>query len=225
MSDFNSWDWWFGPWRALVRCTCGALAKTDRNCPICQRDWEPKTETVRDSSGTARTVYMAMMGAIDWSEYVLLKMMHVEWQRPAGHSNALSGLPEERRPSARLVVLILFWTLFERLMERLFADAMKELPSRVAADLLRRYAGIGLRLDRLFPLLFDTTFAAELERLGFPTIKTHLDRVQAARNAFLHGNPEAITDGLVLATAERLPEVQEAWIALYNSRCVQIRHT
>jgi hypothetical protein len=161
-----------------------------------------------------------MMGPIDWSDYVLLKMMHVEWQRPFGHSDTLNGLPHERRPSPRLVVVILFWTLFERLMERLFVDAMKRLPEAVAADLLKRYSGIGARLDRLFPLLFGTTFANELARLDFSDVKRHLDAVQDARNAFIHGTPEAITDSLVRQVAEKLPDVQRAWIALYNARCL-----
>jgi hypothetical protein len=93
------------------------------------------------------------------------------------------------------------------------------LPPRVAADLLKRYSGIGARLDRLFPLLFGVAFGAELERLGYPKTKSHLDAVQEARNEFIHGNPEAITDSLVRKVAEHLPEVQEAWIALYNARC------
>jgi len=147
--------------------------------------------------------------------------MHVEWQRPIGHSDTLSGLPEERRPSPRLVVVVLFWTFYERLMERFFVDAMKSLPSRVSADLLKRYGGIGARLDRLFPLLFETSFGAELARLGFPKIKAHLDEVQAARNSLIHGNPEAITDALVRATVEKLPAVQRSWIELYNTWCVQ----
>jgi hypothetical protein len=162
-----------------------------------------------------------MMGAIDWSDYVLLKMMHVEWQRPVGHSDILNGLPDERRPSSRLLVVILFWTLFERLMERFFEDAMKRLPPKVTRDLLARYSGIGARLDRLFPLLFDTSFADEIARLGYPTLKGHLDAIQVARNAFLHGKPESITDLLVRTTAERLPDVQEAWISLYNYRCAR----
>lgn len=162
-----------------------------------------------------------MMGAIDWSDYVLLKMMHVEWERPFGHSDTLSGLPDERRPSPRLVVVGLFWTLFERLMERFFEDATKRLPERVSADLLKRYSGIGVRIDRLFPLLFASSFAAELDRLGFGDVKAHLDKVQNARNAFIHGNPEAITESLVHQVAQRLPEVQQAWIALYNAQCVR----
>jgi hypothetical protein len=161
-----------------------------------------------------------MLGAIDWSDYVLLKMMHVEWERPIGHSDTLNGLPEERRPSPRVVVVVLFWTLFERLMERFFADATKALPEAIAADLLKRYSGIGARLDRLFPLLFGTTFANELARLGSADVKRHLDAVQNARNAFIHGRPEAVTDSLVRQVAERLPDVQRAWIALYNARCV-----
>src|SRR4051812_48494599 len=102
MTDLADWNWWFGPWRSLIRCTCGALTHPHANCPVCNRDWASTTHTIRDPSGHLRPIPAAMMGAIDWSDYVLLKMMHVEWQRPIGHSDTLQGLPDKRRPSPRL---------------------------------------------------------------------------------------------------------------------------
>jgi hypothetical protein len=106
-------------------------------------------------------------------------------------------------------------------MQRFFDSAVKDLPDRVANDLLRRYSMIGARLERLYPLLFETSFGSDLAAVGFPSTYAHIAAVQRARNAFIHGEPEAITDDVVEATVNRLPEVQEAWIALYNRRCTQ----
>lgn len=44
-------------------------------------------------------------------------------------------------------------------------------------------------MDRLYRVLFDTSFRAELAALGFERIGQHLDRVQERRNAFAHGEP------------------------------------
>lgn len=43
--------------------------------------------------------------------------------------------------------------------------------------------------------------------------------VQRQRNEFVHGNAEAIDDNLVYETVEKLHDVQEASVALYNKRC------
>jgi hypothetical protein len=50
-------------------------------------------------------------------------------------------------------------------------------------------------------------------------IYAHLVEVQRRRNEFVHGNAEAIDDSLAYVTIEKLQEVQEAWVALYNKRC------
>jgi len=118
-----------------------------------------------------------------------------------------------------MIIVILFWTLFEYLMDRFFAAAMTSLPQGVSADLLRRYTGIGSRLDRLYRILFQSTFLEDLTALGHKSVYEHLLKVQQKRNEFVHGQAEAIDGELVYETVERLHEVQEAWFALFNLRC------
>jgi hypothetical protein len=70
-------------------------------------------------------------------------------------------------------------------------------------------------------ILFDTTYRAELNALGFERVGQHLDRVQDRRNAFAHGDPEAIDDALVAAVVENLKREHEGWIAVFNRQAVR----
>jgi hypothetical protein len=74
-------------------------------------------------------------------------------------------------------------------------------------------------MDRLYRILFDTRIEVDLGKLGYGTVYDHLLKIQSRRNDFIHGNAEAIDDGLVCETVERLHDVQAAWVALYNLRC------
>ncbi len=105
-------------------------------------------------------------------------------------------------------------------MDRFFAAALSSLPKSIKTDLLKKYATIGSRLDRLYKILFDITFSADLEFLGFSSVYSHLTNIKTNRNEFIHGNSQAIDDALVISVVQNLPEVQSAWLALYNHRCV-----
>ncbi len=74
---------------------------------------------------------------------------------------------------------------------------MAALPEAVTEDLLRRYSSIGSRLDRLYKVIFSTTYWADLNDLGYSKVSHLLERVQERRNNFVHGHPEAIDDSLV----------------------------
>jgi hypothetical protein len=68
-------------------------------------------------------------------------------------------------------------------------------------------------------MLFEVRITADLDTLGHSAVYDHLQKIQSRRNEFIHGNAEAIDDDLVRETVERLPDVQAAWVALYNLRC------
>jgi hypothetical protein len=104
-------------------------------------------------------------------------------------------------------------------MDRFIDAATTPLPEGVRRDLKRRYSSIGSRMDRLYGLLFNTSLQEDLSALGYASVHPHLMEVQRRRNEFVHGNAEAIDDNLVYTTVEKLHEVQEAWVALYNLRC------
>jgi hypothetical protein len=141
--------------------------------------------------------------------------MKREWERPTLEIDKSFSAGT----SQRLVLVILFWTLFEHHMDRFFDAALSNLPEKIRADLLRRYATIGSRMDQLYKLAFDTTFEDDLKQLGHEAVYTHVIKVQSRRNEFIHGNSDAIDDALVLETVEQLPAVQAAWLGLYNRRC------
>jgi hypothetical protein len=189
-------------------------------CSVCGTDYSkpgPNDYAIQDGKKTVRQVFA---GALDWSPYVMLKLMHRDWVRPLGET-ADGTLPEQNKPSPRVVVALIFWTYFETLMGWYYEAATSDLPKPVAVDLLNRYGTIGSRLDRLHRILFETRYADDLNELGCSTIRAHLENLQKQRNAFLHGTPEAISDTLVGETVRLLPDFNEAWIKSFNLRCAK----
>jgi hypothetical protein len=172
-------------------------------------------------NGRVEVVPPAFAGALDRSPYVMLRLMHRDWLRPLADDN--SPLLIANRPSPRALVVLIFWTYFETLMSWYFETATSDLPNSVGSDLLTRYGAIGGRLDRLHRILFDTRHSEDLERLGCAAVRAHLENLQEQRNAFIHGNPEAVSDALVEDTARLLPQFHEAWIQTFNLRCAQRR--
>lgn len=216
-ADEKTASWW-GPWYGLSHCgKCHTLI-TGVACPKCRTEFTPTDWQNVSVDGVAKRVpQYATEGTISWTTYVLLDLMRREWQRPIAETESSHRLPE-KQPSQRMIIVILFWTLFEHLMDRFFAAATCSLPSGMS-DLLRRYAGIGSRMDRLYRMLFDTTLQRDLVSVGHGSVYEHLVKVRDKRNRFVHGESEVIDDGLVYETVEKLHDVQAAWIAVYNLRC------
>ncbi len=63
--------------------------------------------------------------------------MKREWERPLQPEEP-SVAPLAKQCSQRVLVVILFWTLFEHLMDQFFRTALNQLPQGVGVDLLRR---------------------------------------------------------------------------------------
>lgn len=161
----------------------------------------------------------AAMGAEGrYEDWVYLQMLEREWKRPVRETDRLPDPDPTRQPSARAAIVVLFWSYFETRIERLLWAGMQGVPPRLAEDTLQRYTSIGSRLDRLYRVLFETTYGADLTELGFDDIRRHLAQVQERRNAFAHGDPRAIDDPLVVAIVDNLKREHEAWIAVFNRR-------
>lgn len=210
---------WLGPWSGLIHCgKCHALMSRSQ-CPVCgdvlsTDQWITVTIDGHDHKVPAA----AYAGALSWTAHSLLGLMRREWERqPSPEEPSSAQLAQQC--SQKALVVILFWTLFEHLMDQFFQTALNRLPNGIAADLLRRHQSIGSRMDRLYTILFDAKIKADLDRLGHGTIYDHLQKIQTRRNDFIHGNAEAIDDDLVRETIARLNDVQAAWVALYNLRC------
>lgn len=141
-------------------------------------------------------------------------------RRPITDADRFLDVAEGSRPAARAVIVLVFWSYFETKIERLWREGMHSIPTSIMEDILRRYSSIGSRLDRLYRLLFETTYWSDLEELGFQSGSRLLQRLQQARNGFAHGHPEAIDDVLVTDLVTGLKDEHEGWIAVFNRRAV-----
>lgn len=210
------------PWHdgivPLIHChVCNALFDLPAPCPVCGHVYDLRPQTVTDGD---RSFEMppAFEGALHWSAHVLLRQMQLEVERPLGPASQFTG-----GPSQRLVVVILFWSLFESLMDRFYRVALADLPGSLSEELLTRFNSIGSRLDRLHRARWGVSFWQDLADAGFAEVAQHLRSIQEKRNAFIHGDPTAIDDALVEESVENLLAVQLGWIAVFNRRCTNIQ--
>ena len=215
---------WFSLWSAYVRCVCGGIRPLEGPCPVCGKDApHPDWVVVRDADGTELLVPPVFAGADGgYEDWVFLRMMEQEWLR-ATEADLYASIPEDHRPSARAIIVLVFWTYFETRIDRLFRETGRTVPRQVMAHLLDRYSGIGNRLDRLYRVVFSTTYRADLSDLEYGNVAALLKRVEACRNRFVHGEPEAIDDSLVDALVAGLKDEHEGWIAVFNRRLKEVR--
>ena len=163
---------------------------------------------------------MVFMGAEGRAEdYVYLQMMEREWKRPLSPHDTVEINLSNPPPSPRAAIVLLYWTYFETRIERLLRLGLEGQPPAIVEDLLNRYASITARMDRLYKIIFDTSYFADLNESGFQDITAHLAKVQMHRNNFSHGHPEAIDDALVRSVVEKLKAEHDAWVAIFNKRC------
>lgn len=201
------------PWHGLIHCPeCNAL-HGEANCPVCGHAFDNRPQIIV-VDGVEHLVPQATQGAIPWSTFLILERIKIE-----GEKSPIAASDRPGRFSHRFAVVLLFWTLFEVLIDGFYRAALADLPGQLDEELLARFPGIGGRMDRLYRRIWQTSFWADLEAEGFGEEAILLRRMQKARNAFVHGDPEAIGDDLVDATLAHLENVQKAWIILFNKRC------
>lgn len=211
---------WASLWTSYIRCwECQGIREKVGNCPACgSAQYSPPPVSVV-VAGKEMVVPFALMGAEGrYEDWVYLQMLEREWKRPVTEADQLPEPDPARQLSPRATIVILFWSYFETRIERLLRAGMVQVPQRLAEDTLQRYTSIGSRLDRLYRVLFETSYWADLTELGFDDIRLHLVQVQERRNAFAHGDPRAIDDALVVAVVANLKREHEAWIAAFNRR-------
>ncbi len=212
---------WASLWSGYILCgQCFGIRSVGAACPACASPpYSTEPSTMRLEDGREVTVAACFMGAEGrYEDYVYLQMLEREWKRPVTEAEELIFPDPANRPSARAALVVLFWSYFETRIERLLRGGMRQVPPVLAEDTLQRYSSIGSRLDRLYRVLFDTTYRADLTDLGFDDVGLHLAHVQERRNAFAHGDPRAIDDALVAAVVDNLKREHEAWIAVFNRR-------
>ena len=191
----------------------------EAECPVCgeappKQDWV----VVRDADGNEHRVLPAFNGAEGrYEDWIYLRMLEREWLRPVD-ADLYDSIPDDRRPSARAIVVLVFWSYFETRIERLFRETAKGVPEKVMEHLLDRHSFVGARMDRLYRVVFSSTYRADLNDLGYGQVAALLKRVEQSRNRFTHGQPEAIDDVLVEQLVAGLKDEHEGWIAVFNRR-------
>ena len=189
----------------------------EAECPVCgEAPPKPDWVVVRDADGNEHRVPPAFNGAEGrYEDWIYLRMLEREWLRP-GDADLYDSIPDDRRPSARTIVVLVFWSYFETRIERLFRETARAVPEQVMDHLLDRHSFVGARMDRLYKVVFSTTYRADLNDLGYGKAATLLKRVEQCRNRFAHGHPEAIDDSLVEELVAGLKDEHEGWIAVFN---------
>ncbi|WP_421882695.1 hypothetical protein [Methylibium sp.] len=73
-------------------------------------------------------------------------------------------------------------------------------------------------MDRLYGLIFGTTYFEDLRAFNAESIISLLAEVQKRRNKFIHVQPAAISDELASQVVASLKDEHLAWIAVFNRR-------
>ena len=178
---------------------------------------------MRDTEGKEYRVETATAGAEGrYEDWIYLRMLEREWLGP--QPELYDVLPENHRPSALAIMVLVFWSYFETRIERLFRETARAVPDKVMDHLLERHASVGTRMDKLYRVIFSTTYPADLNGLGYGQVAALLKRVQESRNRFAHGHPEAIDDALVEALVAGLKDEHDGWVAVFNERLKAARN-
>ena len=120
------------------------------------------------------------------------------------------------RPAARAGIVLVFWSYFESRIDRLLRHATNHLSPAIFSDLMSRYSSIASRLDRLWRILFTTSYWEDLKNLGFDDVAALLQKIHSRRNQFAHGCPGAIDTALIADLVAGLKREHESWIAIFN---------
>lgn len=218
---------WTSLWSNYIICGhCGGIRKVEGKCPVCNSEI-PNQQFIKDKSQDGKEYEVpanTFMGAEGrYEDYVYLNMLEYEWRRPVSKYDEFSFLNQDKRPAAKAIIVLVFWTYFETRIERLLDGAMRDIPNSIRQNLFKRYQSISTRTDDLYKVIFGKTnsYFLDLDSLGFQNIAKLLRRIQYKRNEFMHGNPEAIDDELIEDIVRLLKEEHESWIKVFNLRAVK----
>ncbi|HET9571651.1 MAG TPA: hypothetical protein VFP20_09625 [Bacteroidales bacterium] len=219
---------WTSLWNDYIICgNCSGIRKVEGQCPVCKSIISSQRFiVVKDQNGVTFEIPVnAFAGAEGrYEDYIYLNMLEYEWMRPESNLDQYTFLNKDKRPAAKAIIVLVFWTYFETRIERLLNSAMKDLPLSISQNLFKRYQSISSRTNELYKILFgeDDSYFKDLKNLGFQNIADFLVRIQHRRNEFMHGKPEAIDDGLIDDIVRFLKEEHESWIRVYNLRVAKI---
>lgn len=216
---------WSSLWHGLILCGCGGIRTFDK-CSVCALQLDATPTLIKISPGRIESIPEAMMGAdAKYEDWLYLNLIEREWKRPRQEASAAELGSAGRSMADRASIVLLFWTYFETRIERIIRLGLKTVPEALREDVLTKYASVGSRMDRLYQLLYGTTYHKDLERVGAADLAKFIREVQQHRNDFSHGNPAAISDELVERVVAALYDEHHAWIRVFNVRISALRQT
>lgn len=214
---------WTYLWHDKVLCSCGAIKNVSSQCPVCNSRNDSGATVIRGKDHLKESVIMYTYQGAEgrYEDYVYLRMIEHEWKRsvPSNEidSTFLDGVSEKAS------IVLIFWSYFETRIERLLRLGLKGNKQNIIEDVLDKYSSISSRLEKLYKVVFNSTYAADLKSIGKGDIWEHICKIRNSRNEFIHGNPKAINDELVYSIIEKLKEEHDSWINVYNKRISIIR--
>ncbi len=212
---------WSVLWSGYIICgRCSGIRRIESSCQACGEpppSLEPRSVHLGDAQ---EVVVPAVFAGAEgrYEDWIYLQMLEREWKRPVLETDRFVGLPDGKRPSPQAAIVLLFWSYFETRIERLLRTSLRDVPTGLLEDSLRRHSSIGARLTHFYRAAFGKTYSEDLAETGYARVWPHLSRIQERRNAFVHGEPQAIDHALVVAVVEMLKVEHEAWIAVFNKR-------
>ena len=214
---------WSSLWHGLILCSCGGIRTFDK-CSVCGSQLDATPVLIEVSPGRIESIPAAMMGAdARYEDWLYLNLMEREWKRPRQETSVTELGSAGISTADRASIVLLFWTYFETRIERIIRLGLKAMPDALREDVLTRYASVGSRMDRLYQLIYGTTYHKDLEQVGAANLAKFLREVQQRRNDFSHGNPVAITDELVERVVAVIHDEHHAWIRVFNVRISALR--
>lgn len=155
LTDEQSWT---SLWNDYIICgNCKGIRKVEGKCPVCKREIpDQQFIEVKSQDGKEYEVPVnTLMGAEGrYEDYVYLNMLEYEWRRPVSKYDELSFLNQDKRPAAKAIIVLVFWTYFETRIERLLDGAMRDLPNSIRQNLFKRYQSISARTNDLYKVIF-----------------------------------------------------------------------
>lgn len=214
--DFTPETGWSCLWQKLILCSCGAI-RTYEDCPVCHTTIQSDPIEYLHESGKKIWIQPAFMGAEGrYEDWLYLDLIQREWLRPV--STLVGGSRRLSEISQHASVILLYWAYFESRIERILKLGLRAIREELRDDILNRYSGVGSRMDRLYKLIFGTTYFDDIRTVGAAPLVELLKEVQKKRNEFAHGHPTAITDELAQRVVASLRDEHFAWIAVFNLR-------
>ena len=220
--DLSEDESWTSLWSRYVRCpNCSGIRTLSDPCTVCGINLPNPNErkvALPDGSEVLVADVVLMGGERAYEDYVYLSLLQREWNRMQRDARNVDQSRYAADVSLGAPIVLIFWTYFETRISRLLTDALRAVPSSLSKDLLDRYSSIKARLGSFYKIVFETTYYADLDFLGYPELAGFLSQLMEKRNRFAHGDPLSIADELAEKVVELLKREHEAWIAVYNHR-------